>query len=166
MKDTFLIRLIANEYSFTDRLPVELSIKITKLNSVEVNEFSKYSADSLERRKDYDYIFGEKDKKKLYNNHLEGDGHAVNFSPFGAFSAEEKQKRKLKERLEEQDKEDFIYLKYSRRVPRLTGLTGDSLYLFIARYKPSYDYCLNATNMDMLIYINDKLVLFKQNKKK
>ena len=91
--------IIANESSFTDRFPVELEIEITKLHSVEVNEFSKYSADSLERRKDYDYIFEEKDKKKLYNNHLEGDGHAVNFSPFGAFSAEEKQKRKLKARL-------------------------------------------------------------------
>jgi hypothetical protein len=158
--------LIANEYSFSDRLPVDLKIEITRLHSVDVNEFSKYSADSLERRKDYDYIFEGKDKKKLYNNHLEGDGHAVNFSPFGAFSSEEKQKRKLKERLEEQDKDDFIYLKYSRRVPKLTGLTGDSLYLFITRYKPSYDYCLHATSMDMMVYINDKLVLFKQKKKK
>jgi hypothetical protein len=162
ISDTLIIR----EYSFSDRLPVDLDIKITNLHSVEVNEYSRYSADSLERRKDYDYIFEGKDKKKLYNNHLEGDGSAVHFSPLGHFSSEEKQKKRLKERLEEQDKDDFIYLKYSRRVPKLTGLTGDSLYLFINRYKPSYDYCLNATSMDMLIYINDKFILFKQKKKK
>jgi hypothetical protein len=158
--------VFVNEYSFGDRLPIELKIQITRLHSVEVNEYSKYTADSLERRKDYDYIFEGKDKKKLYNNHLEGDGSAVHFSPLGHFSTEEKQKKKLKERLEEQDKDDFIYLKYSRKVPKLTGLTGDSLYLFINRYKPSYDFCLHATSMDMLIYINDKFILFKQKKKK
>jgi len=158
--------MIIQEYAFSDRLPVELNIKITSLHSVEVNEYSKYSADSLERRKDYDYIFEGKDKKKLYNNHLEGDGSAVHLSPLGHFSTEEKQKKRLKERLEEQDKDDYIYLKYSRRVPKLTGLKGDSLYLFINRYKPSYDYCLHATGSDMMVYINDKFILFKQKKKK
>jgi hypothetical protein len=158
--------VVTNEYSFNERLPIELKIKITNLNSVEVNEFSKYTADSLERRQDYDYIFKKTNNKKLYNNKLEGDGHAVNFSPLGHFSSEEKQKRKLKERLEAEDKEQIIYLKYSRRVPKLTGLQGDSLYLFINKYKPSYEYCLRASNMDILVYINDKLVIFKKKKKK
>ena len=59
--DTLIIR----EYSFSDRLPVDLNIRVTRLHSVEVNEYSKYSADSLERRKDYDYIFEGKDKKEI-----------------------------------------------------------------------------------------------------
>ncbi len=60
------------------------------------------------------------------------------------------------------DKEEFIYYKFSRRVPELTGLSGDSLTTFIIKYKPTYEYCVHATSMDILIYINDKLILFKK----
>jgi hypothetical protein len=123
---------------------------------------SKYTLDSLSRREDYDYIFKNKSAKPLWDNKLSGDGRGVNFSPIGHWSANEKQKRKLKERLERDDKEEFIYYKFSRRVPRLTGLRGDSLIMFINNYKPTYEYCLHATSMDILLYINDKLVLFKK----
>jgi hypothetical protein len=133
---------------------------------VEVDEMARYRLDSLSRREDYDYIFNNKNAKPLWDNKLSGDGRGANFSPIGHWSSNEKQKRKLKERLERDDKEEFIYYKFSRRVPRLTGLTGDSLITFINIYKPTYDYCLNANNLDMLIYINDKLILFKQKKTK
>ena len=137
-------------------------MKISYLKSVDVDEMAKYRLDSLKRREDYDYIFKGKGNKALWDNQLSGDGRGANFSPFGHWSTEEKQKRELKERLERDDKEEFIYYKFTRRVPKLTGLRGDTLIRFINRYKPTYDYCLNATSMDMLVYINDKLILFKE----
>jgi len=154
--------IVVDNNMFNERLPVELKMKISYLQSVEVDEMAKYRLDSLSRREDYDYIFKNKNAKPLWDNKLSGDGRGVNFSPIGHWSSNEKQKRKLKERLERDDKEEFIYYKFSRRVPRLTGLTGDSLITFINKYKPAYDYCLNASNLDMLIYINDKLILFKK----
>lgn len=60
------------------------------------------------------------------------------------------------------DKEGFIYYMFSRRVPKLTGLTGYTLVIFINKYKPSYDYFLRPNSLDILVYINDKLILFKE----
>ena len=154
--------IVVNSAMFSERLPIELKEKVTALASVDVNEMSKYSLDSLTRREDYDYIFKNKNAIPLWDNKLSGDGRGVNFSPIGHWSANQKQRRKLKERLEREDKEEFIYYKFSRRVPRLTGLRGDSLIAFINTYKPSYEYCLHATSLDILLYINDKLILFKK----
>ncbi len=154
--------VVVNSTMFSERVPIELKEKIISLASVDVNEMSKYTLDSLSRREDYDYIFKGKNAKPLWDNKLSGDGRGVNFSPIGHWSSEEKQKRKLKERLERDDKEEFIYYKFSRRVPKLTGLRGDSLLLFINTYKPTYEYCVHATSLDILLYINDKLVLFKK----
>jgi hypothetical protein len=158
VSDTVLV----NSMMFGDRLPIELRIKISYLQSVDVDEMAKYRMDSLSRREDYDYIFKGKNDKPLWDNKLSGDGRGVNFSPIGHWSAEEKQKRRLKKRLETDDEEEFIYYKFSRRVPRLTGLKGDSLIRFINKYKPSYAYCLQANSLDILVYINDKLILFKK----
>jgi hypothetical protein len=158
--------VVVNSTMFSERLPIELKVKISNLASVDVNEMSKYTLDSLSRREDYDYIFKNKNNKSLWDNKLSGDGRGANFSPIGHWSSEEKQKRKLKERLERDDKEEFIYYKFSRRVPKLTGLRGDSLLLFINTYKPTYEYCLHATSLDILVYINDKLVLFKKENSK
>lgn len=158
--------IVVNSTMFNERMPIELKIKVSYLQSVDVDEMAKYRMDSLSRREDYDYIFKGKNAKPLYDNKLSGDGRGVNFSPFGHWSSSEKQKRRLKERLESDDKEEFIYYKFSRRVPRLTGLSGDSLIVFINKYKPSYDYCLHASGQDMLLYINDKLVLFKKRNSK
>jgi hypothetical protein len=158
--------IVVNSIMFGERLPIELKMKISYLRGVDVDEMAKYRLDSLSRREDYDYIFNKKNAKPLWDNKLSGDGHAVNLSPLGHWSTEEKQKKELRERLERDDKEEYIYYKFSRRVPKLTGLTGDSLITFIVKYKPSYEYCLRATSLDMLTYINDKLILFKTKKTK
>lgn len=155
--------VVVNSMMFNDRLPIDLKIKISYLSTVDIDDMAKYRLDSLSRRVDYDYIFSGKNNKPLWDNKLSGDGRGVNFSSIGHWSSHEKQKRKLKERLERDDKEEFIYYKFSRRVPRLTSLRGDTLVTFINKYKLSYDYCRLATSLDMLVYINDKLVLFKWN---
>ena len=78
---------------FNDRLPIELKIKISRLTSVEVDEMAKYKSDSLSRREDYDYIFGKKNNKPLWDNKLSGDGRGANFSPIGHWSSNRKTKR-------------------------------------------------------------------------
>jgi hypothetical protein len=155
--------LIADGSMYGVRMPIEMKIKMTNLAGVDVNEMSRYEMDSLNRKQDYDYIFKGKNNKALYDNKLSGDGSGVNFSPIGHFSSEEKQKRRLKARLETDDKDEFVYYKYSRRVPGLTGLRGDTLITFINKYKPSYSYCLTASSIDILVYINDHFILFKKN---
>ena len=71
-------------------------------------------------------------------------------------------KRRLKKRLREEERDYYIDFKFPRaRVALLTGLRGDSLQVFMIRYRPSYEFCRRVSTMDMLLYINDKLVLFK-----
>src|SRR5450631_4404522 len=52
--------IVVNSNMFNERLPIELKIKISYLQSVDVDEMAKYRLDSLSRREDYDYIFKNK----------------------------------------------------------------------------------------------------------
>ncbi len=120
--------VVVDSFMLGDRLPIELKIRISYLKSVDVNEMSGYSLDSLSRKRFMTSRHEGTKEIKLYSyNKLSGDGRGVEFSPIGHWSTNEKQKRELKERLERDDKEEFTYLhKFSRHVPKLTGLRGDS----------------------------------------
>lgn len=140
---------------------------VVMLPTVEVDEMSKYEADSLDRRKDYSFILDKKHPVKLMNEKRPGDAPGLNFSPVGFFSKAERQKRKLKKQVIAQDQEEYIDTKFPRsRVAFLTRLSGDSLQQFMIRYRPSYSFCRKADNQAMLMYINDKLLLFRQRKTK
>ncbi len=45
---------------------------------------------------------------------------------------------------------------------QLTMLSGDSLRLFLVKFRPSYAFCRKASYQDMLFYINDKMILFRR----
>ena len=140
---------------------------IVALPGVLVDEMSKYEADSMERKKDYSFIFDRKHPVKLMNEKRPGDAPGLNFSPIGFFSNREKQKRKLKKQVIAEDQEEYIDAKFPRtRVAFLTKLSGDSLQQFMLRYRPSYAFCRKADYQDMLFYINQKIILFRQGKDK
>jgi len=66
-----------------------------------------------------------------------------------------------------EDEEEYIDARFPRgRVAVLTKLTGDSLHQFMLRYRPSYKFCRSADNQAMLLYINDRLIVFRQGKKR
>jgi hypothetical protein len=99
------------------------------------------------------------------NEKRPGDAPGFSFSPIGFFSKSEKQKRRLKKRIREEDEDEYIDLKFSNtRVSQLTRLKGDTLRLFMFTYRPSYTFCRKASNKDMFLYINDKFVLFKRSR--
>jgi hypothetical protein len=152
-------------YMLSENYLVPLIPRITALPSVEVEEMGKYQADSLQRREDYGFLLDKKHPIKLMNEKRAADGPGFSFSPLGFFSNREKQKRRLKERLEQEEEDYYIDYKFSvSRVSLLTGLKGDSLRIFMMHYRPSYEFCRSANNQDMFLYINDKLVLFKASK--
>jgi hypothetical protein len=159
LPDTVTVTPVMLDSSF----PVYLTPHLVALAPVRVGELSNYQIDSLQRRKDYANIYNKKHPVKLWNEKRPGDAPGLNFSPLGFFSGTEKQKRRLKKRLAQEEADYYIDSKFSLvRVSRLTRLTGDSLRLFMMRFRPSYKFCRMATSQDMLLYINDKLVLFKK----
>jgi hypothetical protein len=158
--------LIVSREMLAQAFVVYLTPHLIALPSVRVGELSNYQIDSLQRRKDYANVLDKKHPVKLWNEKRPGDEPGLNFSPLGFFSKTEKQKRRLKKRLAQEEIDYYIDSKFSLvRVSRLTRLTGDSLRLFMMRYRPSYKFCRMANNQDMLIYINDKLVLFRKGNK-
>lgn len=155
--------VIVAQYMFSEEFLVPLTPNIVTLARVEVDEMSRYQSDSIKRREDYGFILDKKHPVSLLNEKRAADAPGLSFSPIGYFSTGEKQKRRLKERLEKQEKEYYIDYKFSPgRVAQLTGLKDDSLHTFLLRYRPSYKFCRNASSKDMLLYINDKLKLYKQ----
>jgi hypothetical protein len=140
-----------------------LTPRVARLPTVTVDEMRNYELDSIQRVQDYAFIYNIKHPVKLLNEKRPGDDPGFSFSPIGYFSQSEKQKRRLKQKLKQEDEDEYINAKFSPfRVAQLTKLSGDSLHLFMTRYKPSYKFCRQATSQDMLLYINDKIILFKK----
>ena len=137
---------------------------VVTLPSVKVTE-TAYQQDSAQRREEYAWLLNKNHPVKLWNEKRQGDAPGFNFSPIGYFSKEEVRKRRLKKRLDQQERDYYIDSKFPRtRIAILTGLKGDSLDLFMVRYRPTYAVCRAMTGEDMLLYINDKMVLFRKQK--
>jgi hypothetical protein len=144
-------------------LNIYLRPNVQILKDVEVDQMNKYVQDSIKRREDYAFLLNKKHPVKFMNEKRSGDQPGFSFSPIGYFSKSEKQKRELKKRINEEDEDEYIDIKFSEsRVALLTRLTGDSLRIFMFTYRPSYSFCRKSNSMDMFLYINDKFVLFKK----
>jgi hypothetical protein len=153
--------LVVRSYMLAESWMVDLTPKIVALPSVSVEEASNYQSDSLKRRDEYRWLLDKKHPVKLMNEKRPGDAPGFSFSPLGYYSKTEKDKRRLKRRLRQQEEDYYIDYKFPPvRVAQLTRLKGDSLQLFLRLYRPSYAFCRKANNEDILLYINDKLKLF------
>ena len=152
-------------YMLSENYLVALNPRIAALPSVDVLEMGKYREDSIKRREEYSWLLNAKHPVRLMNEKRAADGPGLSFSPLGFFSKREKQKRRLKKRLKQEEEDYYVDYKFSSsRVGLLTGLKGDSLRKFMIRCRPSYTFCRDASNQDMFLYINDKLILFKEGK--
>lgn len=140
---------------------VTLERKIITLEMVRVT--SSYSQDSLNRHNYYADIFKKQPGITGFNTPQYGVG--IVLSPLSYLSKAAKQKRVIKKRLLQQDRDDYIdHFFPVEWVARLTGLKGDSLNLFMYIYRPSYDFCRKTDQQGMILYINDMLKEFRKPK--
>jgi hypothetical protein len=159
ISDTLVVRISELE----DHIQVFLIPNVVKLPSVEVDEMAIYRADSVKRREEYAIILDKKHPVKLFNEKRTGDNPGLSFSPIGYYSSGESQKRRLKKRLKQEEQDYFIDYKFSlARIGQLTRLRGDSLKIFMVRFRPGYSFCRNANTLDILLYVNDKLKVFRK----
>lgn len=146
-------------YMFFTTYDVTLSIKPVLLRTVTVTA-SSYQTDSINRRQHYQYLYDHKEPGLTGKNTPQGFG--ISLSPVSYFSKEARQRRQLRKRMAAYEKEDFIDHQFSASmVSRTTGLKGDSLHLFMYRYRPSYSFCRKSSPEQMLLYISDKLKEFR-----
>jgi hypothetical protein len=139
----------------TGDFPVYLDVRAQTLKAVRVGEFSNYQLDSMDRRKEYAWVYDHGNTPRM-EHERKGDGVGVTLNIFRNASAKEKQRERLEKRLAKEEEEYYIDSRYNKDlVTKITRLKGDSLQQFMTKYRPSFDYCRRAANVDILVYIND-----------
>ena len=149
--------LIVEQTTGTQTSNVVLEAEGRFLKGVEVtSQYSPYQIDSIERRNQYGYILDNPNKPLAGGSTPEGAG--IVFSPITRFSKKEKQKRQFKKNYEQMEQEKFIDSRFTPLlVSKVTGLTGDSLHLFMRDNYPDYNTMrtVGPTN-DLIYWITDK----------
>jgi hypothetical protein len=155
--------VVVSTYMFTESWLVDLKPRVTVLPTANVEEVSNYQIDSLKRRDDYRSLLDKKHPIRLFDEKTQTDAPGLFISPVDYYSKTERDKRRLKRRLKQQEEDHYIDYNFPpARVALLTRLSGDSLQLFLHLYRPSYAFCRKSNSEDILLYINDKLVLFRK----
>jgi hypothetical protein len=153
--------VIVSAYMLAEPFDIYMEPHVMYLAPVQVGALSNYQMDSLERWKDYDWL-APKAKIKKIDRQRQGDGVGISFSP--QFKTDEdKQKERLKKRLDQEEQEFYIDFRFSKEyVTRLTHFKGDSLQQYMKTYRPTYSFCRDASSMDMLLYVNDTMKKYKK----
>ena len=139
----------------TGDFPVYLEVRAQTLKAVRVGEFNNYQLDSMDRRKEYAWVYDHGNTPRM-EKERKGDGVGVTLNIFRNASAKEKQREKLEKRLAKEEEDYYVDFRYNKDlVTKITRLKGDSLQTFMQKYRPSFDYCRRAANVDILVYIND-----------
>jgi hypothetical protein len=144
----------------TAAYPVYLEIRAQTLQAVRVGEFTNYQLDSMDRRKEYAWVYDHGDEPR-FEHDRKGDGVGLKMNIFRNTSTAAKQREHLDKRLAKEEEDYYVDSRYNKDyVARITRLRGDSLKAFMKKYRPSYDYCRKAATVDILVYINDCYKLF------
>jgi hypothetical protein len=135
---------------------VYLDVRAQTLKAVRVGQLTNYQLDSMDRRKEYAWVYEHENTPRMAKDRQGADGVGVTLNIFRNTSSAAKQRIKLEKRLEKEEEDYYIDSRYNKDyVTKITKLKGDSLTEFMRKYRPSYDYCRKAANVDILVYIND-----------
>ncbi|HEX9511228.1 MAG TPA: carboxypeptidase-like regulatory domain-containing protein [Puia sp.] len=141
--------------------PIWLDLRPVSLQAVTVSSLSNYQLDSLERRQVYGWIY-EQEPQPVVERQRQGDGVGVELNVIPHGSSEVRQRLQLKKRILREEQQHYVNFRFSADyISRLTHLDGDLLKQFMARYRPTYDFCRKAANVDILVYINDSFKKFE-----
>jgi hypothetical protein len=155
--------LIVRNYMYFDGFAVSLEPRVMTLAAVRVGAASNYEQDSITRWRDYDGLNPKKPTRLLdkIDKTRQGDGVGISFTP-RLYSSEDKQKIRLKKRLDEEEQDYYVDFRWSPEyVTKLTKFQGDTLKRFMMLYRPTYAFCRSAGSVDMLLYVNDSLIKFR-----
>jgi len=141
--------------------PVLMDLRAVSLQAVTVGSLSNYQLDSLERRQVYSWIY-EQEPQPVVERQRQGDGVGVELNVIPHGSSEVRYRLQLKKRILKEEDKHYVDFRFSPEyVSHLTRLQGDSLKQFMVRFRPTYEYCRKAANVDMLVYISDSFKKFK-----
>jgi hypothetical protein len=129
-----------------------------------------YHMDSLQNRKDYAKVFDfKKPGFKITSPTSNGGlGAGVDLDELINVFRRQRTRRMLafQGRLVDEEKEKYVEHRFSEyTVKKITHLTGSELDSFMVRYRPSYEFCVKATDYDFFDYIKIALKQYKADRK-
>lgn len=162
--DTIIIRLIGYEPKtlFINEATNTIYLQSIQnyLSTVTISDIN-YKKDSLERRLEYGKAFNYKNPsfKKVMTGMVSSPVTTLyNLMSF----KKNTRKNTFRNQLISDEQNDFVDGKFNKDiVKKLTKLAGDSLELFMKRFKPSYNTLILLSDYEFYKYINDSFTTFK-----
>ena len=151
-------------------LYIELEAKVISLKEVDIhsNRNSDFRKDSISNRAAYSKQFnytGPKVMDAFTGNPVKQPGELLSINVLVLVEALTKKStpeykfNKVLIRDEQAEYVDRIFNKGN--VTRITHLKGDSLLVFLAGYRPTYQFVKKATDYDMEVYVKKSLLQFR-----
>lgn len=117
-----------------------------------------YRADSIQNRQDYAKIFNYKKPGFALTdgNNGMGMGAGVDLNSLIEMLNRREVHRTVafQQRLVEEEHDKYVDHRFNRSIVlRITRLGGDELDSFMVKYRPSYEFCVRATDYDLFDYI-------------
>ncbi len=164
----FAVSQVPNSGIFDIALHIRVDEKYRRLKEVKVYTRS-YRQDSAENRERYAKVFNyQKPGIRLNTSSYSGAAgidldELINIFRF----KRNKQLRKMRQRLEEEEKEKFVDYRFNKAaVRRVTRLDGKELEAFMKQYRPGFEFTLNSEVVDFYQYILNASYEFKINREK
>lgn len=131
-----------------------------QLTEVEIKALTPYQRDSLDRIETFRHYLNQPktnfiglNSHSVYDvpNPNYNDAFGISLNPVTFFSKKNRERRKFDKMYPQSEKQSFINSRYTPElVHRLTGLTGDSLSLFLYKFRPSYQ--LTRVSSDLVFW--------------
>jgi hypothetical protein len=147
----FSVKAIPNIYAFD----ISLHVPVSELPLVKVN-IPNYKRDSVQNRLDYAKAFNFKKPGIGISSGAGGAGVGLDLDEFINMFRFRHNRHMLafQKRLEDEEIDKFIDHRFTKAtVRKITGLTGDSLNLFMKQFRPSYDFTRFSSDYEFLEYI-------------
>jgi hypothetical protein len=162
----FAVRDIKYPMGFDISLQVTLQDRYKTLKEVVVIGKS-YREDSLENREKYRKVLGYEGPGLRLTETDASMGGVPGMDPNEIINMfrfrRNKSLKTLRNRLLEEEMEKFVDYRFNKRTVRnLTGLEGDELERFMTLYRPDYDFCALAPDLDFYQYILDASKRYKR----
>jgi len=156
----FPVRAIPNFYSFD----ISLHVPVSELPVVKVN-MPNYRRDSLQNRRDYEKIFNYRKPGISVGTSPSGAGVGLDLDEFINIFRFRHNRRMLafQKRLQQEEIDKFIDHRFTKgTVRKITGLTGDSLNVFMKQFRPSYEFTQLSNDYEFLEYIKLAAAVFRE----
>ena len=153
-----------NYYSGFD---IALHVDPVELKEVRVMP-RDYRADSIQNRRDYAKIFDYRKPGVKLTDGSGGLGAGVDLNALiEMFNKREIHRTQaFQQRLIEEEHDKYVDHRFNRSIVlRITRLEGDQLDSFMVRYRPSYEFCVRATDYDLFDYIKLAFSEYKKDRK-